>query len=140
MIDGLAGDVRALAEADGVVVRTVSAGDIVVSADPSYLRTILENLLDNSLHSLRARQGGTVTIQVAVEAGRAVVSVADDGPPLEADLRTTLFDPLRTTKSHGLGLGLPIARALARAMHGELSLDPSSAKSFRLELPLGGRT
>jgi signal transduction histidine kinase len=38
-----------------------------------------------------------------------------------------------------LGLGLPIARALARAMHGELSLDAGLAKAFRLELPLGDR-
>ena len=73
---------------------------------------------------------------LSTEAGRAVVHVVDDGPALDPSVRATLFDPLRTTKSHGLGLGLPIARALARAMHGELSLDPAAAKSFRLELPL----
>jgi signal transduction histidine kinase len=36
-----------------------------------------------------------------------------------------------------LGLGLPIARALARAMQGELSLEDTASKAFRLELPLG---
>ena len=140
LIAALAADVNALAASDGVVVRAECDAQVVVSADPSYVRTILENLLDNSLHSLQSGQGGTVTIVLSTDLGkrRAVVSVADDGPPLEPSVRATLFDPLRTTKSHGLGLGLPIARALARAMQGELSLESGGAKVFRLELPLGG--
>jgi signal transduction histidine kinase len=140
LIATLAADVSALAQSDGVVVRAECAASVVVRADPSYVRTILENLLDNSLHSLQSRQGGTVTIALSTDSSnrRAVVSVADDGPALEPSVRATLFDPLRTTKSHGLGLGLPIARALARAMQGELSLESGTHKAFRLELPLGG--
>ncbi len=137
MIETLATDVNSLAQAEGIVVRADCNREVIVNADPSYLRAILENLLDNSLHSLRAGGGGTVTIHLATELGRAVVTVLDDGPPLQASIESTLFDPLRTTKSHGLGLGLPIARALARAMDGELSLGAGSQKSFRLELPLG---
>jgi signal transduction histidine kinase len=51
-------------------------------------------------------------------------------------VRDVLFEPLRSTKTQGLGLGLPIARALARAMRGELSLDEGAPKAFRLELPM----
>ncbi|HKO51678.1 MAG TPA: HAMP domain-containing sensor histidine kinase [Polyangiaceae bacterium] len=137
VLASLAADVSALGET-AVLVRVECTTQVMVSADPSYLRAILENLLDNSLHSLRAAQGGVVTMTLGTEAGRAVVHVVDDGPALDPNVRTTLFDPLRTTKSHGLGLGLPIARALARAMHGELSLGPAAEKSFRLELPLSG--
>ena len=142
LIVALTADANALGQADGVIVRAECEGPVIVSADPSYVRTILENLLDNSLHSLRAGSGGTVTIALSADpaSGRAIVSVADDGPPLSPNVRVTLFDPLRTTKSHGLGLGLPIARALARAMQGELSLEPGARKAFRLELPLGGGT
>jgi len=132
----LAADVSALAE-PSIVVRTSCPAPVTINADPGYLRAILENLLDNSLHALRAAQGGVVTLSLSTEADRAIVRVADDGPALEPSMRATLFDPLRTTKSHGLGLGLPIARALARAMHGELSLDSAATKCFRLELPLG---
>lgn len=135
VLGSLAADVNALGEAS-VVVCAECPARVMISADPGYLRAILENLLDNSLHSLRAARGGSVTMTLSTEAGRAVVHVVDDGPALEPSLRATLFDPLRTTKSHGLGLGLPIARALARAMQGELTLEPTAAKSFRLELPL----
>jgi two-component system C4-dicarboxylate transport sensor histidine kinase DctB len=68
---------------------------------------------------------------------KAVIRIGDDGPGLSPEIAATLFDPLRTTKTHGLGLGLPIARALSRAMRGELSLDADN--HFRLELPLVSR-
>jgi len=137
VLGSLVADVSALGET-AVLVRAECPAQVMIQADPGYLRAILENLLDNSLHSLRAVQGGVVTMTLSTEADRAIVHVVDDGPALDPSVRATLFDPLRTTKSHGLGLGLPIARALARAMHGELSLDPAAAKSFRLELPLSG--
>ncbi|MFZ5891831.1 MAG: sensor histidine kinase [Myxococcota bacterium] len=107
-----------------------------VHADANYVRTILENLVANSLQALDGARCGNISIRAyAANADRAVIQVADDGPELPREMRTTLFDPLRSTKTHGLGLGLPIARALARAMHGELTLDDVAAKSFRLELP-----
>ena len=132
----LADDLGPLAAEDGLVVRAECAQAVHASADPTYVRTILENLLDNSWSSLRDRGGGSITIRLVAEGGRAVVRVCDDGPPLDPSARATLFEPLRTTKAQGLGLGLPIARALARAMRGELSLDDGEGKAFRLELPL----
>jgi signal transduction histidine kinase len=66
-----------------------------------------------------------------------LVRVADDGPALSSEVSSTLFDPLRSTKAQGLGLGLPIARALARAMRGDLLLESGKKKSFCLQLPLG---
>jgi len=137
LIASLADDAASLAAAGRVRVHTECDPRIVIHADPGYVRTILENLLDNSLHALRETSGGTVTIRVSIEAGRAVVRVGDTGPALAAGMQSTLFDPLRSTKSQGLGLGLPIARALARAMHGELALEADGSKTFRLELPLG---
>jgi signal transduction histidine kinase len=144
VVGAIADDIGSLAREEGLSVRVECERPVRASADPVYLRTILENLLDNSLHSLRGRGstqggGGSITIRLNVEEGRAVVRVRDDGPPLDPGVRAGLFEPLRTTKAQGLGLGLPIARALARAMRGDLSLDEGDggSKSFRLELPLG---
>jgi signal transduction histidine kinase len=136
IVGALAGDVGPLAAEDGLDVRLECESPVQASADPTYVRTILENLVDNSLSSLRDRGRGCITIRLASEAGRAVVRVRDDGPPLDPGVRETLFEPLRTTKKDGLGLGLPIARALARAMRGDLWLEDSDGKAFCLELPL----
>jgi signal transduction histidine kinase len=137
VIAAVADDMGSLAAEDGLVVRTECSDAVQASADPAYVRTIVENLLDNSLHALRAAGcGGSVTIRVGREDGRAIVRVSDDGQPFDAGARATLFEPLRSTKTQGLGLGLPIARALARAMRGDLVLDETERKAFRLELPL----
>jgi signal transduction histidine kinase len=137
VLDAIAADARALAAEEGLGVELRSDRAVQAVVDRAYVRTILENLVDNSLHSLRQQGRGAITVELDAEEDRAVVRVSDDGPPLEPGARADLFEPLSSTKENGLGLGLPIARSLARAMGGDLSLDPASAKAFRLELPRG---
>jgi signal transduction histidine kinase len=137
VVEALAKDVGALAAEHGLVVRVDASRPVLANADPRYVRTILENLLDNSMHALRGTTGGLIEVRLESSEGRARVSVCDNGPPLDETVRAALFEPLRTTKTQGLGLGLPIARALARAMGGELSFDDGKRKTFLLELPLG---
>jgi signal transduction histidine kinase len=136
VVHALAAEVGSLASEEGFAVRIASQGPVRAHADPTYVRTILENLVDNSLHALRDIGRGSITIELGREQERAVIRVRDDGPALDSGVRATLFEPLGTTKAHGLGLGLPIARALARAMRGDLVFEDTSGKAFRLDLPL----
>jgi signal transduction histidine kinase len=136
VIDELTREMGALAAPEGLLVEACCDGAVEASADPTYVRAILENLVDNALASLRTGGGGRVSIRLSCEGDRAVVRVRDDGPPLDPGAHAALFEPFRSTKSEGLGLGLPIARALARAMRGDLLLEGERTKTFRLELPL----
>jgi signal transduction histidine kinase len=136
VIHALASEVGSLASEEGFAVHIESQGPVFAHADPNYVRTILENLVDNSLHALRGRGRGSITIELGSERERAVIRVRDDGPELDAGVRAALFEPLGSTKAHGLGLGLPIARALARAMRGDLVFEDTPSKAFRLDLPL----
>jgi signal transduction histidine kinase len=136
LVQLLADDVAQLTGGEQIQVRVRAEERLVAYGDPRYLRTIFENLLDNSLNALQANGSGSVTFSLARESASAVVRICDTGPPLPTELRASLFEPLRTRKTNGLGLGLPIARALARAMNGELSFEAEDGKTFRLELPL----
>ena len=136
IIGSVAADITAVAGAAGVLVEARCDPSILAAADPTYVRVILENLVDNALAALREGGGARVTIQLTEEGGRAVVRVRDDGPAIDPKVDAALFEPLRTTKVNGLGRGLPIARALARAMRGELSFERGAGKTFRLELPM----
>ena len=117
----------------------------VVSGDPVRLGQVLTNLLDNARHA--TAPGGRVTASVSRSNGtgapEVVVTVADDGvgvPPSDRErifARFTRGDPSRSRHTGGAGLGLPIARGLARAHGGDLRLldGPGGGARFELRLP-----
>lgn len=108
---------------------------VLADADATYVQIIVQNVVENALDAIRDRGGGgVVEVEVIHEAARAMVRVRDDGPGLDDDAAQSIFEPLRTSKARGMGLGLSIARALARAMGGDLALERARPATFRLEL------
>ena len=109
-----------------------------LGARPVALRRCLTNLVDNAI-----RYGVRATIDVAGEASRVVVRVLDEGPGIpEAELERALEpffrgDASRSRETGGFGLGLGIARNIARAHGGELTLKnrPEGGLAATLTLP-----
>lgn len=129
-------DFAPLAERGGVQVAVRASKGAAATADPAYVRVILESLVQNAIESLRLHDTkGRIEIDVQRDGPRVRVRVSDPGPGPDADTRKALFSPLRSTKSGGLGLGLSIARALARAMDGDLVCEEGERTAFLLELP-----
>jgi two-component system, OmpR family, sensor kinase len=91
----------------------------IVDGDARRLRELLRNLLDNALKHAAAR----ISVTTGVEDGRAFLRVSDDGPGVEPDLRSRVFERFVSGAHGGSGLGLAIAQWVARAHEGTLSLD-----------------
>lgn len=93
--------------------------DFMIVGDPIALRRLFENLIENS----RRYGGGDITIRVTSQEGGRQVRIEDDGPGLPEDQIEAVFEPFRRGESSrnrstgGIGLGLGIARAIART-HG----------------------
>ncbi|MHB8187568.1 MAG: sensor histidine kinase [Dermatophilaceae bacterium] len=105
---------------------TVTAGPSVhASANTEELRRVLANLVDNAVRHARS----TVALAVRAEGGRAVLTVADDGPGIPAGERERVFerfarlDDARDRDAGGTGLGLAIVRELLRRSDGSISLQ-----------------
>ena len=83
--------------------------------------------------------GGTLTVGVRADpqSGDVLLSVGDEGPGLDPDVRKRLFDPYFSTKSSGTGLGLAIARRVVEAHEGsiEVESEPGSGTTFTIRLP-----
>lgn len=114
---------------------------LTVVADPTRVAQILSNLLDNARRYTPA--GGSIAVDLSTGGGRAEITVTDTGPGVPDDERDRIFERLvrldagRARDHGGAGLGLPIARALARAHHGELEcLAHDGGARFRLTLPV----
>jgi C4-dicarboxylate-specific signal transduction histidine kinase len=107
------------------------------NVDPAHLRIILENLLSNALEAVEAEAKPQIQIEIVQASAGLELHVEDNGPGIPAELRAEVFEPLATSKTQGLGLGLAIARTLARTMAGDLTLVETSGRttSFNLSLP-----
>jgi two-component system OmpR family sensor kinase len=120
----------------------VDGGPATVSGDAARLGQVLGNLLDNARRY--TPDGGRIAVRVA-GSGTASVLVTDTGPGVPPADRERIFDRLvrldeaRTTDAGGAGLGLAIARGIARAHGGDLRcVEPPDGvgAAFELTLPL----
>nr|WP_208417570.1 HAMP domain-containing sensor histidine kinase [Sphingopyxis panaciterrae] len=99
---------------------------------------VLLNLLGNAIRY--SPEDSLIWIRVDREGDRAMVTVADQGQGIDGDQQAVVFEKferLGRTDSGGSGLGLYIARRLARAMDGELTVEsaPGQGARFTLSLP-----
>jgi signal transduction histidine kinase len=102
-----------------------------VLADPHRLAQILDNLLDNAI----SHAGAGAEVSVTVETGEpAVVTITDTGRGIASEHLQYIFDAFyrgdaaRTPGSHHSGLGLRIARSLARAHGGDLRVESAEGR------------
>ena len=108
---------------------------IRVVADRVRLEQIVINLLQNALDALEGRPGPMMRISVAY-ADLVTVEIDDNGPGILPGISDQLFTPFVTGKPDGLGLGLGIARDIAREFGGDLDRVRSTlgGTAFRITL------
>lgn len=137
----------ARAEVKRTIDVTVDA-DLVLRGRKTDLVRMVRNLVDNAV--AHAPEGTTVRVTGTWAAGagptdsgaRVAIAVEDDGPGVSAEIAQRVFDPFfrgdTERATAGVGLGLAIARELARAHGGDLSLDQARSRGARFSVVLPG--
>jgi signal transduction histidine kinase len=142
IIHGVISQIKSLDDFSGLALKTdvlEKEGEVWVLADADKLRQILMNLLTNS------REAGANEILIMLspqeELNKIFIDVKDDGKGIPENQQSYIFERYyrgkkERAKTHGLGLGLPMSRLLARALGGDLQLlhTSESGTVFRLEL------
>ena len=107
-------DVRLEAVADRVLV------------DRIQIQQVLLNLIRNAIEAMAESTVRRLLVYSEREAGGFVrVTVADSGPGLAEDIAERLFEPFRSTKTSGMGLGLSISASIVEAHGGRIWAEPS---------------
>ena len=125
-------EVTVVAHADGLLP--------CVRGDPDRLRQVLRNLLENAVKYSRA--GERVDVRTWAENGRVLVTVEDSGPGIADEHHALIFERFGRANvglgKPGTGLGLFIARSIAEAHGGRLTVEsaPGQGATFTLDLPV----
>lgn len=133
-VASFAGDQR------GVTVRLEGVDAAPVQGDARRLGQVLRNLIQNAV--THSAHGGVVQVAVTRDTGRVTVAVIDNGPGIEPDQLTRIWerfyrvDPSRSRATGGMGLGLSVAKRLVEAMGGTIAVESvlGEGTTFRVVL------
>jgi two-component system osmolarity sensor histidine kinase EnvZ len=136
-VGAMATEVVADSTRDGADIAIEQSGEVDAPARGRALKRCLVNLIDNA-----AAHGDKVRVTVKGEENAVVVSVDDNGPGIPEELYEEAFRPFsrldatRSRNQKGVGLGLAIARDVARSHGGDIFLSPSPLGGLRAMLRL----
>ncbi len=140
-LNGLVGEVLDLYEADARVqlTRALDVGDPQIRGDAGRLRQLLHNLIKNAIEASpeSARIEVSTRIEDDADARRVILIVSDHGAGLPAGFDESWFEPYRTSKVKGTGLGLAVVRKVAEEHGGSVRAEarPGGGASFIVALP-----
>ena len=133
-------DKRAFLAAQGIILDIASSADAaLVTLDETKFRQIVGNLIRNGFYYRRRR----LLVHLAYHRDRISISIRDDGPGIAAEHHEMIFERYRQVAPcdglarNGHGLGLAVARILARSMTGDIAVESELGQGalFQLTLP-----
>ena len=110
--------------------------DLLISCPEEGLRQVLLNLLTNGLQA--SPVGGEIILS-GRRAGKWVeIRVTDNGPGIAKEMQTVLFEPFRTSKARGAGLGLSVCKKIIDGCGGSIEVKniPGGGAEFTVRLPV----
>ena len=107
-------------------------------ADPGAILRVLNNLINNAVQAIPEGTTPQIKLRAYQEKGEIFLSVQDNGVGIPAEQQEKIFEPRFTTKTRGMGLGLPLVKRIVDTMGGRMQLhsQPGKGTTFQLALPL----
>ncbi|MET0373806.1 MAG: HAMP domain-containing sensor histidine kinase, partial [Rhizorhabdus sp.] len=114
----------------GVTLTCAIPDAAMADVDRDQLTQAVWALLQNGAEA--AGDHGSVTLSITSAPKALTILVGDSGPGVTPDARTRIFRPFHSSKPTGSGIGLTLARRIARAHGGDVKLDNDRTTQFRL--------
>ncbi|MCK4951291.1 MAG: PAS domain S-box protein [Gammaproteobacteria bacterium] len=121
--------------------RELSLGDLEVDIDPNRLRRAVVNTIENACHAMREGkdpnrviENARLTVTTETKAGRIEIGIQDTGTGIPEDAVEKIFEPLFSTKSFGVGLGMPIIEQIMEQHSGGVDIDSEVGKGTTVTL------
>jgi len=105
-----------------------------VDHDPNQINQVLLNLLLNAIQSMD--KPGTIRVLLETDEDDVLITVADEGKGIPPEHLPNIFRPFFTTKGHGTGLGLSLARRTVESHGGHIDVTSEVGKGSRFQIRL----
>ena len=114
----------------------------VIQGEPTRLRQVFHNLLQNAIDAQADSATPAYDIAVEIRGSELALSIGDRGSGFPEDMIRRAFEPYVTTKAKGTGLGLAIVRKIVEEHHGRVTVEnrPQNGALVTLYFPLEGNT
>ncbi len=110
----------------------------LAEVDPDHIKRAILNLVDNAVQAVGGAGDVEVEVGHVAEAGRVLVVVSDTGPGINPEDKDKLFLPYFSTKTNGMGLGLPIVHEIVVEHGGTIRVEDNHPRGsrFLMDLPV----
>jgi len=110
---------------------------LIAQLDKTQLIRIVTNLVKNATQSIVDNEHPKIEVKVKEANGNVIISVADNGKGISKEDATKIFEPKFTTKSSGMGLGLPMIKSIVEAYNGNITFTTEIDKGtvFTVTIP-----
>ena len=124
----------------GIAVKLDLVPGVMVALHPNEFRQVILNLMNNAVNALNRieKPGREILLQTRVQDHKLELSVADNGPGIDAALKDRIFDIFKTNRPEGMGLGLWLSKHIVERNNGSLRCEnlPAGGARFIVELPI----
>lgn len=114
-----------------------SEEEIVANIDKIQITRVITNLVKNAVQALGNVENPKIEIKVSEDAPNVCITIADNGKGIADDLKNKVFEPKFTTKTSGMGLGLPMVKNIIEAYDGTISFTSEEGRGtvFKVIIP-----
>jgi two-component system nitrogen regulation sensor histidine kinase NtrY len=116
----------------------VTPANLRLSADPGLLEQAVINLLKNALDATAGRAPPVISLTCGTQDGRVLIAIRDNGEGIAPDKAEEIFVPFFTSRIGGSGIGLSLARQVALAHGGQLTVRANAPHGAVFEISLPG--
>lgn len=111
--------------------------ELYANLDKTQLIRIVTNLIKNASQASKNEEYPIIEIKVSSKKNNVKIAVSDNGKGISDDVKDLIFEPKFTTKSSGMGLGLPMIKNIIEAYDGSISFTSEEGKGtiFTVILP-----
>ncbi len=124
----------------GIAVKLDLVPGVMVALHPNEFRQVILNLMNNAVNALNRieKPSREILLQTRVQDHKLELSVADNGPGIDAALKDRIFDIFKTNRPEGMGLGLWLSKHIVERNNGSLRCEnlPAGGARFIVELPI----